>query len=98
MVKFNQEIFVKYLVLAAFLFSGALMADEPVCKKCQVIREYNAAHPENNYYYYDDYLKDQEKKRHEESAPKLACDQCNDKKLMLACDCGGKKDGKVRDN
>jgi hypothetical protein len=29
---------------------------EPVCKKCEVIREYNKAHP-GDYEYYDDYLK-----------------------------------------
>jgi hypothetical protein len=33
-------------------------ADEPVCHKCEKIREYNAAHPENNYFWYDDYVKD----------------------------------------
>lgn len=33
------------------------------CAKCQQIREYNAAHPENNYTYYEDYLKDQEKQK-----------------------------------
>lgn len=41
-----------------------LQAEEgPVCKKCQMIREYNAAHPENNYEYYDDYIRDLEKKK-----------------------------------
>jgi hypothetical protein len=42
-----------------------LTAEEPVCKKCQMIREYNAAHPENNYQYYDDYIRDLEKKKAE---------------------------------
>lgn len=31
---------------------------EPVCKKCEVIREYNKSHP-GDYEYYDDYLKNQ---------------------------------------
>lgn len=49
-----------FLFLPVFL----LQAEEgPVCKKCQMIREYNAAHPENNYEYYDDYIKDLEKKK-----------------------------------
>lgn len=43
----------------------SLFAEEPVCKKCQMIREYNAAHPENNYKYYDDYIRDLEKKKAE---------------------------------
>jgi hypothetical protein len=38
----------------------------PVCAKCEKVREYNAAHPENNYVWYDDYLKDKsEGKAHE---------------------------------
>ena len=55
-----------------FLLAFALLAaDEPVCPKCEMIREYNAAHPENNYTYYEDYLKDQAKK--EQKPPELAC-------------------------
>ncbi len=51
----------KYLLLALpFLLTAE---EEPVCKKCQMIREYNAAHPENNYEYYDDYIRDLEKKK-----------------------------------
>lgn len=51
-----------FLLTIPFL---SLFAEEegPVCKKCQIIREYNAAHPENNYQYYDDYISDLEKKR-----------------------------------
>lgn len=39
------------------------------CEKCKRVREYNAAHPENNYEYYDDYLKAQQGKQ---EAPKKA--------------------------
>ncbi|MBN9377698.1 MAG: hypothetical protein BGO14_11440 [Chlamydiales bacterium 38-26] len=41
----------------------------PVCHQCERIREYNAAHPENNYYWYDDYLKDQKEGKNT-SSPK----------------------------
>lgn len=52
----------RYL-LFSLVSVATLAADEaPVCVKCEKIREYNAAHPENNYYYYEDYLKDQAKK------------------------------------
>jgi len=33
------------------------LAEEPVCKKCQIIREYNAEHPSKDQYY-EDYLKE----------------------------------------
>ncbi len=62
----------KVILLIPVLFIGtALFADEkePVCEKCQRIRAYNAAHPENNYFYYDDYLKDQEKKHAAQNKP-----------------------------
>lgn len=54
-----------YLYLLPLLGAGFLSAAdaEPVCEKCQRIRAYNAAHPENNYEFYDDYLKDQAKKQ-----------------------------------
>lgn len=49
-------------IMACFCAMHSLQADEgPVCHRCEKIREYNAAHPENNYYWYDDYLKDKEK-------------------------------------
>lgn len=44
----------------------AYLQADPVCSKCQRIREYNVAHPENNYEWYEDYLKD-----HPEEAAKL---------------------------
>lgn len=46
--------------LSFFVLCNFLKADEEgvVCPRCQKIREYNAAHPENNYYWYDDYLKE----------------------------------------
>lgn len=51
------------IMLACLVVPGFLAAaEEPVCKKCQMIREYNAAHPENNYFYYDDYVKEKGKK------------------------------------
>lgn len=53
------------LFLPILSMVAALYADqaEPVCEKCQRIRAYNSAHPENNYLYYEDYLKDQQKKQ-----------------------------------
>lgn len=53
----------KYTILSTamiFMMGCYLSADDeaPVCHKCEKIREYNAAHPENNYYWYDDYLKE----------------------------------------
>lgn len=69
-----------------------LSAEEAVCEKCKVIREYNAAHPENNYYYYDDYLKDQKAKgvtgatgASEETKVKVSCGECRDQEEHLAC-------------
>lgn len=48
------------MILGALIIGGTVFAEDegPVCHKCEKIREYNAAHPENNYYWYDDYLKD----------------------------------------
>ena len=57
----TKATFKRSLLLAPMFL--LLAADEPVCKKCQMIREYNAAHPENNYEYYDDYIRDLEKKK-----------------------------------
>lgn len=48
------------LTLGCFINNLPAFTDEgPVCHKCEKIREYNAAHPENNYYWYEDYQKDQ---------------------------------------
>lgn len=38
-------------------FLGIVSADEPVCPRCESIREYNKTH-HKNYKYYEDYLKD----------------------------------------
>lgn len=46
------------LILSSLVVTATSVA-EPVCHKCEKVREYNAAHPENNYEWYDDYLKDQ---------------------------------------
>lgn len=61
-------------ILAIYLCSiicGSAYADDegPVCHKCEKIREYNAAHPENNYYWYDDYL-NEKKDGNTKPAPK----------------------------
>lgn len=41
-------------------FNAALFAnDSNVCKKCQLVREFNKKNP-SQYEYYDDYLKDKE--------------------------------------
>ena len=49
----------KKFIFLSLLASGFLQAENaPGCKKCQLIREFNAAHPENNYYRYDDYLEE----------------------------------------
>lgn len=50
-----------------FAFSSGV-AEEPVCKKCEVIREHNKQNP-GDYEYYDDYLKAQGKEKKEPSAP-----------------------------
>lgn len=42
----------------ATLGMTSLSADDPVCKKCQLIREYNAKNPQKQYADYRDYLKD----------------------------------------
>jgi hypothetical protein len=40
---------------------------EPVCHKCEVIREYNRTHKESDFTYYEDYLKDKEEKTKQNS-------------------------------
>lgn len=56
------------LLLGILLSTTASLFSEEVCPRCERIREYNAAHPENNYYYYEDYVAAQKKKA--ELAPK----------------------------
>lgn len=63
--------FALFAVTANFTF---VQGDDGVCKKCEVIREYNKTH-HKNYEYYDDYLKDNENNENdledqEESEPK----------------------------
>lgn len=45
-----------------------LSSEEPVCKKCEVIREYNKEHP-GDYEYYEDYLDAEGKNKPEQSKP-----------------------------
>lgn len=56
------------MILGSLIIGGSVCADDegPVCHRCEKIREYNAAHPENNYYWYDDYVKD---KKQDDSKP-----------------------------
>ena len=51
-VKIFNSFISSVLVLTAFSLSSA----EPVCHRCEEIREYNAEHHEN-FEYYDDYVK-----------------------------------------
>lgn len=52
--------------MMSFLFLNAcvfmIVEAEPVCHKCEVIREYNRTHKETDFIYYEDYLKDKEAK------------------------------------
>jgi hypothetical protein len=78
----------RLVILCVFFALNAYADDAPVCKKCQVIREYNAAHPENNYYWYDDYLEEKgldkngEKKEGEKKEKALFsdCKSCKKRK------------------
>lgn len=47
--------------LSLFLLSSLYATDSEgaVCKKCQLVREFNEQHP-SKYEFYDDYLKDKE--------------------------------------
>lgn len=47
-----------FLFILLFCLSLLFQQIEGVCHKCELIREYNKNHPENNYYWYDDYLKE----------------------------------------
>lgn len=59
------------MTLSSLIICGSACTDEagPVCHKCEIIREYNAAHPENNYYWYDDYLKKNKEEPKPSSTP-----------------------------
>jgi hypothetical protein len=57
-------------LLGFSVITGSAFSDEgPVCHKCELIREYNAQHPENNYYWYDDYVKEKQQGTKESSTP-----------------------------
>lgn len=58
------------IYLIPLLLLPTLLLAEPVCKKCEVIREYNKEHP-GDFEYYDDYLKSQKASEVKE-APKPA--------------------------
>lgn len=51
---------ITFLILS--LSFSYVMAEEPVCHKCQIIREYNRTHKETDFIYYEDYLKDKQEK------------------------------------
>lgn len=59
-----------FIALTLFSLSSnfVLAMEEPVCEKCEVIREYNKTH-HKNYEYYEDYLKEQ--KNTEKTAEEL---------------------------
>lgn len=46
------------LFSALAVSSFSIAEEEPVCHKCEIIREYNKKHP-GDYEYYEDYLKHQ---------------------------------------
>lgn len=46
------------LICLASIASSAFAGEEPVCHKCEIIREHNKKHP-GEYEYYEDYLKHQ---------------------------------------
>ncbi len=50
------------LLLPLLLLPALLLAEEPVCKKCEVIRDYNKSHP-GDFEYYDDYLESLKNKK-----------------------------------
>lgn len=49
----------KFIYACSMIINLSLLA-EPVCHKCEVIREYNKEHP-GEYEFYEDYLKAQKK-------------------------------------
>lgn len=46
-------------LLSLFIGMNGLTYAEAVCKKCQLVREYNEKNP-SKYEFYEDYLKDKE--------------------------------------
>lgn len=53
----NKSIFNLVLVAVSFVLATGNLFAEPVCHKCEVIREENKKKV-NHYEYYEDYLKD----------------------------------------
>ncbi len=55
-----------YFTFPLVMIQCAAWADEedaPVCKHCQIIREYNRTHKETDFVYYEDYLNDKAEKK-----------------------------------
>lgn len=52
----------KALILSIILLSPIVLFSDPVCHRCELLREYHEKHPEENYYWYDDYLEESGKK------------------------------------
>lgn len=61
----------KILFLVLLAATNLAMANEGVCKKCEIIREENK-HKVNPYHYYEDYLKD-----HPEGVPQASAEPSN---------------------
>ena len=57
----NRKIFKLFIVCAATYMTN-ISAGDSGCAKCQMIREYNATHPQKEEYY-EDYLKEHPKDR-----------------------------------
>ena len=68
------------MIISSLAVSANAIAEGPVCHKCEKVREYNAAHPENNYEWYDDYLKDKEAGKAHEKKPEVQSDATQQKK------------------
>ena len=74
------------LMFTLLFVTTALQAQEaPVCKKCQLIREYNAAHPENNYYWYDDYLQEKGLDKNGNKVDENSSKKQENKNLLSGC-------------
>ncbi len=56
------------LIFIVSVFAINTVFSEPVCHKCEEIREYNRTHKETDFIYYEDYLKDKEEKAKQNSS------------------------------
>ncbi len=54
-----KKITLSLFTLATFINAAVYGNDSGVCKRCQLVREFNKKNP-SQYEYYDDYLKDKE--------------------------------------